>query len=239
MNFSEALRLDLDRMELSEAGLGQLIGISQQAVHKWIERGYPPLSRTKELRDLLGPHSNFAKISTQDLLQGYTSRTPNPFRDPKPGIQKNPASDLETEQSRLMPHSRFEMIAVKTNGLLLKEIPFERQTKDLVEAALLNTGESIRYADPRHLGEASCRRVLSVKGNGLLLAYVPTRLRSQAMYDTAVMNDPLALQLVPDEFKTVEMCQEAVSQNSSLSDFVPHEIMSEIESQDERPRMKG
>ena len=229
----------MDRMEMSEAGLGQLIGISQQAIHKWIERGYPPLSRTKELRDLLGPNSNFAKISTEDLLKGYTSRTPNPFRDQKIPIASNPASGPGQEKARSMLHSRFEMVAVKTNGMLLREIPFERQTKDLVEAALLNTGKAIKYADPKHLCEATCQRVLDVEGNGLLLAYVPTELRSQAMYDRAVTSQALALQLVPDDCITVEMCREALKQNPSLSDFVPREIMNEIEGHGELLRMRG
>ena len=77
--FSEAMRADMERKELSEAALGKAIGISQQAVHKWIERGFPPLSRISDLRDVLGADGAFAKLSHEELFgKGQTSRTPNP-----------------------------------------------------------------------------------------------------------------------------------------------------------------
>ena len=88
--FSEAMRADMERKELSEAAVGKALGISQQAVHKWLERGFPPLSRVNDLREVLGATGEFAKLSHDDLFgDGKTSRTPNP--------QSKPAASWRTD----------------------------------------------------------------------------------------------------------------------------------------------
>ena len=68
LSFSDALKLDMERMELSEKTLGVAMGgISQQAIHKWIDRGFPPLYRLKDLIAVLGPDSAVSKLSNEDI----------------------------------------------------------------------------------------------------------------------------------------------------------------------------
>ena len=78
MNFAEAMRLDMERKELSEAKLGEALGISQQAVGKWLQRGFPPLSRVQALKEILGENSNFAKLTHEDLYGGRAHAEPEP-----------------------------------------------------------------------------------------------------------------------------------------------------------------
>lgn len=81
LDFKDAMRLDMEKKELSEAKIGAALGISQQAVGKWLDRGFPPLSRVAELRAVLGENSNFAKLTHEDLFgDSKMSRTPNPHR---------------------------------------------------------------------------------------------------------------------------------------------------------------
>lgn len=83
MGFADAIKLDMERKGMSEAGVGKALGISQQAVHKWIERGFPPMSRMAELRALLGDNSQFAKLNHEDLFGGKASRTRKPDHLPE------------------------------------------------------------------------------------------------------------------------------------------------------------
>lgn len=85
LNFADAMRLDMVQKELTEASVGKALGISQQAVNKWLERGFPPLSRAKALRELFGANSNFARLTHEDLFgEGQASRTPNPAKKAAP-----------------------------------------------------------------------------------------------------------------------------------------------------------
>jgi len=74
LTFKDALHIDMERKGLSEATLGKALGISQQAVHKWLERGFPPLSRLDTLLEVLGPGSEVSKLS-RDRLYSSRSRT--------------------------------------------------------------------------------------------------------------------------------------------------------------------
>lgn len=72
--FRSALAEDMQRLGLSEAAIGRRMDISQQAVHKWVERGFPPLARLEELLRVLGPNSEVGKIP-REVLYATRGRT--------------------------------------------------------------------------------------------------------------------------------------------------------------------
>lgn len=105
-DFKTAIQYDMDVKELSEAGLGKLMGISQQAVHKWIDRGFPPLSRLDELKGILGVHSKVAQMTHEQLFGDRLSRTPKmPPADAPSAAQAAPRSKLAVESEMVR---RFE-----------------------------------------------------------------------------------------------------------------------------------
>lgn len=68
LEFKDALKLDMERLGMSEATLGRALGIKQQAVHKWVSRNFPPISRLPELLTVLGPDSAVSKLSHEELF---------------------------------------------------------------------------------------------------------------------------------------------------------------------------
>lgn len=75
LDFKQALRIDMERKGWSEAALGKALGISQQAVHKWLERGFPPLARLNDLLAVLGEGSEVSKLEHK-AIYGGRSRSP-------------------------------------------------------------------------------------------------------------------------------------------------------------------
>jgi hypothetical protein len=74
LDFTQALLLDMERKGHTERSLGKVLGITQQAIHRWVERGYPPLSRLDALVEALGPDSAVGKLS-KDKIYAPQSRT--------------------------------------------------------------------------------------------------------------------------------------------------------------------
>ena len=72
LDFREALRLDMERKGLTGAAIGRALGITQQAVHRWLERGFPPVSQLNALLELLGPDSAVSKLDHSEL---YSDRS--------------------------------------------------------------------------------------------------------------------------------------------------------------------
>ena len=52
--FADALRADMAALGINPRILGQRLGITQQAVDKWIRRGFPPPNRIQDLVAALG-----------------------------------------------------------------------------------------------------------------------------------------------------------------------------------------
>ena len=73
-SFRAALTEDMARLGLSEASLGRRMGISQQAVHKWVERNFPPLGRLDELLQILGKDNEVSKLP-REVSYGARQRT--------------------------------------------------------------------------------------------------------------------------------------------------------------------
>ncbi len=58
----------------SQAKLGDQLGVTQQAVLKWVNRGFVPLTRAREIEALLGvPRSTLVDPKVLDLLSDWES----------------------------------------------------------------------------------------------------------------------------------------------------------------------
>lgn len=56
----------------SQGKLAQQLGVSQQAVGKWVERGFTPLRRAQEIEAVYGvPRVALANPRTLELLSGW------------------------------------------------------------------------------------------------------------------------------------------------------------------------
>lgn len=73
ISFIEAIRHDMAQASMSEAQLGAALGVSQNAVNKWLKAGACPQYRLTPLRDFfsdrLGERSKLAKLRAEDLYQ--------------------------------------------------------------------------------------------------------------------------------------------------------------------------
>lgn len=154
------------------------------------------------------------------------------------------AQEIATLESKIVSISSsklsvLETAAVKSDGLLLKEIPYERQTRELCAAAIRQHGGALRYACPEILTPYICQEALDRDYSGGLLEFVPVVHQSMEMYRRTVLLHPYALKFVPDDCKTLDMCQMAVEKNPAVLAFVPESIKRELEesnSATDRPR---
>lgn len=97
LDFRQALRIDMERKGLSEAALGSALGITQQAVHKWIARGFPPLAQLDKLLAVLGEGSEVSKLSHKAIYSNR-SRTPSNysyFVEADPRVERAVASESD------------------------------------------------------------------------------------------------------------------------------------------------
>ena len=67
LSFVQALDLDLAAHGMKDAGLGKRVGVSQQSINKWRQRGFPPSYRLQELQDVFGPNSHLAKLNMEGI----------------------------------------------------------------------------------------------------------------------------------------------------------------------------
>ena len=61
--FADALRAGTEALRINPRMLGQRLGITQQAVDKWIRRGFPPPNRINELVETLGRGGAVARLT--------------------------------------------------------------------------------------------------------------------------------------------------------------------------------
>ena len=58
----------------SQAKLAAKVGVTQQAVMKWVKRGYVPLPRAREIEALLGvPRNSLVDPKVLDVLSDWES----------------------------------------------------------------------------------------------------------------------------------------------------------------------
>lgn len=65
--FADALRADMEALRINPRILGQRLGITQQAVDKWIRRGFPPPNRINELVETLGRGGAVARLTPEQM----------------------------------------------------------------------------------------------------------------------------------------------------------------------------
>lgn len=111
LGFVESMRIDMERKSLSEADVGKALGISQQAVRKWLNRGYPPMSRVEALRALLGADGSFAKLTHEDLFGGRSTRTPDPAKLPQWLMGSTPLPDKTMKGQATSDEVRAKAVA--------------------------------------------------------------------------------------------------------------------------------
>lgn len=62
------------QMAGSQAKLAAKVGVTQQAVMKWVKRGYVPLPRAREIEALLGvPRNSLVDPKVLDVLSDWES----------------------------------------------------------------------------------------------------------------------------------------------------------------------
>lgn len=88
--FAAALRADMADLSINPRMLGQRLGITQQAVDKWVRRGFPPPNRINDLVAALGRDSHVARLTTEEMFGSPKApapqeRRPNVATAPAPG----------------------------------------------------------------------------------------------------------------------------------------------------------
>lgn len=84
--FTQALTSDMARLELNERQLGHRLGVSQQAIGKWLKQGFPPRRRVSELVEIFGAHSAVASLTPVQMYQ-------EPLETPVAGAPPRKAQD--------------------------------------------------------------------------------------------------------------------------------------------------
>jgi hypothetical protein len=108
-DFKQAMLKDMERKELSEGGLGKELGISQQAVHKWIDRGFPPMSRLADLKAILGADGEVARMTNEQIYGERVSRTPKlPAADAPSAAPAAPRSKFVAESELVKAYAARE-----------------------------------------------------------------------------------------------------------------------------------
>jgi hypothetical protein len=69
MDFRTALDEDMRNKGTNERLLGQMLGVTQQSINKWRQRGFPPLYRIEQLIQYFGPNSHIARIDFNKMVR--------------------------------------------------------------------------------------------------------------------------------------------------------------------------
>lgn len=76
--FADALRADMEALRINPRILGQRLGITQQAVDKWIRRGFPPPNRINELVETLGRGGAVASLTPEQMYGASSADAADP-----------------------------------------------------------------------------------------------------------------------------------------------------------------
>lgn len=95
-------------------------------------------------------------------------------------------------------------------------LPGEEQR---ISAIINYGGEHLKNFKPENRTYYVC--LTAVMKNGMAIEYVPEKYRSKEMYAAACKSNGLALSYVPEKFITAAMCKDAVSNDGRALHYVP------------------
>lgn len=96
-----ALQMDMELRNLSQPQLAQIMGVSQQAVAKWIATNRVPRGRIEELRRVLGPNATVFAAMRQAALPEQAEAEDSGLGHLLPQALKAHVSDGSTAERRL------------------------------------------------------------------------------------------------------------------------------------------
>lgn len=112
--------------------------------------------------------------------------------------------------------------AVYKNGMNLKHVPKSVLDQEIIDTAILNDPNCIRYVSDEYKSEKICKIVIEY--NGLLLKYLENKRLPEDYYYLAIRNNPLAFQYFPNRLKNYESCITIVKECGLCINFVPLEL---------------
>ena len=93
--------------------------------------------------------------------------------------------------------------------------------KNVSEEALRQNGRLIKFVSDEVLSDDLCN--LAISENSTAINLVPSRFLSKETYENAFMHSPsFSFSVIPDEYKTTEMCVEAVKAFGENLKYVPN-----------------
>jgi hypothetical protein len=118
--------------------------------------------------------------------------------------------------------------AVASNPLVLQFVPQDLQSKNMCTSAVIINYESLQYINSSHPDYKDiCLE--AVKNSRFALKLVDKEHSEYfAIYTSAVKHFGLVLQDIDPRLRTIELCEEAVKQNGLALEFVPEEFKSNL-----------
>jgi hypothetical protein len=120
--------------------------------------------------------------------------------------------------------------AITQNPMALEIVPEEFKTFNFYKIAISQMGVSIQFVsesfklkEPKSYEEL-CK--IAVSENGMALEYI-THQNSKKFYELGLNNNGLALQFIPEELRTKELCEIAVNNYGSALEWIPEKFKTE------------
>ncbi len=118
------------------------------------------------------------------------------------------------------------MEKLKKDGLLLKQIPKDKQTPKKCKEAISQNPKALQYASRKCIDAEIC--LTAVEKDANVFRYVPKQFVTKEMCLLAVQSNADLLNKVPSELLTLDICLLAVTNKLDTLAYVPQEIRYEI-----------
>lgn len=165
--FADALRADMAALDINPRILGQRLGITQQAVDKWIRRGFPPPNRIQDLVAALGRECAVAKLTPGEM---FGAQDPGPrFAVPTGGKSTVVANLVGRDEAPTYRAKPAATITVANAALREANEAAEKEFLAALPADLHSNTRGVRTGPPHsparviHLDYASPKLLLEIK----------------------------------------------------------------------------
>lgn len=128
-------------------------------------------------------------------------------------------SQIKTLKKPWLTQLRCEHAIALCDVQLLQYVPYEFQSAEMLDVALMEEVELVRYANPDCLTLDMAYRVAGTKGQ--LLRYLPARLITDKVAEKALRQNIAAWPFIPEEKRSVRVCQVAVEVDPNCLSQVP------------------